>query len=109
MLKDNGWSISIATPELRPDQVSQVAQLKNTQGFAAFKPVEFTDDEIKALSEANTDIDNPKGKTRSERLRNVLFALFKHQDPIGVTFDQFYADMMEKIISHYKSKLPERD
>lgn len=107
-LKDLSWKITLNTPELAPQKVAELAALGNAQGFAAFNPVMFTDDEIKSLAEAKVEVDD-RSKTHSERLRNVLYALYKYQDPIGVEFSDFYRDSMEKIISHYKAKLPERE
>lgn len=108
-LKDGSMSIKINTPELSPTKIAQIMEMRNKQGFAAFRTLEFTPEELKGMSEADMDLDLKKGKSQSERLRNVLFALFKHTDPIGTDFPEFYRQNMERVIDHFKSKLPEID
>jgi hypothetical protein len=43
-------------------------------------------------------------KTPSQRLRSVLFVLYKEQERT-CTFDSFYSEHMEKFILHVKAKL----
>ena len=74
-------------------------------------PKDFT--EIKISPEEKEEIDNveihAEGKTKSQRLRNVLFVLHNqtHREPNQEhkDFKEFYTDEMEKIREHYKSKL----
>lgn len=108
-LKDGSLSIRLITPELPPNKVGEIYAMRNKLGYAAFQLEEFTPEELKDMSEANMDLDLKKGKSSSERLRNVLFALWKHEDPIGVDFNSYYTTKMETIIAHYKAKLPPRD
>lgn len=108
-LKDRSMSIKLNTPELSATKIAQIMEMRGKQGFAAFRLAEFTPDELRNLTEANLDLDLKKGKSQSERLRNVLFALFKHTDPIGTDFPEFYRQNMERVIDHFKSKLPEID
>ena len=49
----------------------------------------------------------PKPKTQSQRLRAVLFLLYEEDKKGHVTFESYYADLMERIINHYKTKLPQ--
>ncbi len=108
-MADGSLTISLATPELPENKVGQLFGMRNKQGFAAFQVEEFTPEELKDMAEANLDLDLKKGKSSSERLRDVLFVLWKHEDPIGVDFNSFYSTKMETIIAHYKSKLPPRE
>lgn len=108
-MSDGSLSITLGTPELAPAKVGEIYGMRNKQGFAAFNLQEFTPEELKDMAEANLDLDLKKGKSSSERLRDVLFVLWKHEDPIGVDFNSFYSTKMETIIAHYKSKLPPRE
>jgi len=45
------------------------------------------------------------GKTKSERLRSVLFRYWENQTIKDADFDSWYSLEMEKIINHYKDKL----
>tara|TARA_R110000744_G_scaffold240463_1_gene357866 strand:+ start:42 stop:422 length:381 start_codon:yes stop_codon:yes gene_type:complete len=55
-----------------------------------------------------------EGKTKSQRMKSVLHVLWtqrpcSNKDSANFKpFDQFYADEMERIISHYKDKLEDR-
>lgn len=52
------------------------------------------------------DVDyTQEGKTPWERLRNVLYAVFKEEKVVWL-FDDYYRQTMEKIINAYKAKLP---
>jgi len=58
--------------------------------------------EIKDIENIDPEIDS---KSKSERLRNVLYVLFQQQ-PEGYTdFKQFYADRMEKLIMQIRTRL----
>ena len=46
-----------------------------------------------------------EGKTKSQRLRNVLFVYHSQNPNSGVSFDEFYSKNMEDMIEHYKKKL----
>lgn len=85
----DGWmKIVIVTPELSIEDMAAILYAKK-QGIA---------DEI--------DIDyTQEGKTPSERLRNVLYAVFKDQKVVWI-FDDYYRAEMEKVINVYKAKLP---
>lgn len=45
-----------------------------------------------------------EGKTKSQRLRSVLY-VFHEQSDSNQTFKEFYSSKMEEIIEHYKNKL----
>jgi hypothetical protein len=51
-------------------------------------------------------VKEPKQKSQSQRLRAVLFLLYQEDNKSHVTFESYYADLMEKIINNYKTKLP---
>ena len=66
----------------------------------------LTEEEVEQIDKVDVQAE---GKTKSQRLRNVLFVLHsqKHREPNQkhIDFKEFYADEMEKVIEHYKSKL----
>lgn len=102
--KDRTVSVKIGTQELDPNKAGKVLVLQNKLCFVAIKETEFQPDEIEMLSKANEDIDTV-GKSSSERLRNVIYVLYK-QDNQGFTeFDSFYRNKMEAIINHLKTKI----
>src|SRR3990172_7788089 len=60
-------------------------------------PEEILIDEVKIQ-------DGRKLKTKSQRLRAVLFRYFEQVKP-DVEFEKFYEEKMESLIEHFKSKL----
>jgi hypothetical protein len=107
-LKDRTLSVNILTQELPPEKVAALFDFQNKLGFAAFKAEEFTDEEAQAMEEVPMDLDLSKGKSRSERLRNTLFVLWKGTEAGTRSFDAFYIEHMERLIEHFKAKIPQQ-
>lgn len=63
----------------------------------------LTQEEIDAIN--GVDI-KKEGKSKSQRLRNVLYLVHK-QLGTKQDFKDYYSDELEKIINHYKKKLNE--
>lgn len=103
-LKDKTLKIVFESQEPSPDQIIQVA--KNVQGFGylAFKKDDFKQAEIDALEGLKADYED-KGKSKSQRLKAVLYRVWE-QKPQGYdVFDDFYNARMEKLINHFKNGL----
>lgn len=96
--KDRSLRLSIETPELSPDEKVAFMDLQGINVDAYFKPLDY---EVADIKEVKTDLDT---KTPSQRLRAVLFLLWRQEGEIG-TYDEFYRLKMEKMIDHVKSKL----
>ena len=106
--KDKSVSMTFITQtEQSSEQFMEIDTLLNDSGTLFFKSNgNLTKEEIKALDSAEMEVE---GKTKSQRLRNVLFVYHKEVvQPLNNNsdFNSFYADEMERIIEHYKSKLP---
>lgn len=102
---DGSCVLKFETQEQTPAQVAHLHSLRNIFGAIYFSGnSEITEAERKELDALETDVfDNPK--TQSQRLRNVLFKLWK-QTPEGFAeFQGYYAFHTNKIIEHFKSKL----
>ena len=61
----------------------------------------LTDQEVDELDNVDIELE---GKTKSQRLRAVLFILWK-QENMEIDFKEFYATKMELLIQHIKNKL----
>lgn len=105
--KDKSITIRFETGEKSPSEVMQIHSLIDHFGYVYFKPEEMlTDKELNELDSIDTDLyDNPK--TQSQRLRNVLHVNWKHDDKGYKEFKDYYKSETDRIIDHYKSKLPE--
>lgn len=86
--KDKGMKIVLYTPEMSAVDMALLFEAQK-KGIADEIDVDYTQE----------------GKTPWERLRNVLYAVFKEEKRIGL-FDDYYRQAMEKIIEAYKAKLP---
>lgn len=106
--KDKTFSFTFTTDlEQNKEDINAIFDNLDNGGVLYFKSSGIiTDEEIKALEVAKI----PKeGKSKSQRLRNVLYLYWVNViEPIneGRNFNEFYAQEMERIIQHYKDKLP---
>ena len=102
--KTNSWEIKFETDENVPgDKIAIFADLKNKPGYMTVSS---------HLVEAEDIIDLPpirpvekSDKTPSERLRSVMFLLWKQNSEGFKTADEYYRFKMEKLINHYKDHL----
>jgi len=101
--KDRSVSLTFITSlEQSTDEFMELDSILNESGVLFFKSNgNLTKEEVKELE--STEIEN-EGKTKSQRLRNVLYILHQ-QTKKSQSFNDFYADKMEGIIQHFKYKL----
>lgn len=102
-LVDGGLKITIDTPELIPEDITTLMQLKNKEGYFVFKPNRIIEEDILTLPEEPVE-KFKKNKSPSERLYNTLFVYWSQQGSKGV-FDNFYKAYIEKKINEIKEKL----
>lgn len=103
-LKDKTLKLSFETQEPSPEQLTKIAKVSQKFGYLAFKEDNFKTDEIEVLNSLKSEYDD-KGKSKSQRLRAVLYKNFE-QDNLGYTvFDDYYNRKMEELITHFKNKL----
>jgi len=100
--KDKSVSLTFITQlEQTSEEFMKIDSLLNDSGVLYFKSNgNLTKEEINALDDVEIEVE---GKTKSQRLRNVLYILNKQNKDID--FHTFYADEMERIIEHFKGKL----
>lgn len=103
---DGTLKITLDTNELSPEKMAALFGLKKAVCYVAIKPEDFGQAELEALEAAEAEmIDNPR-KTYSKRLRDVMFRLWEANSEGFATFEPYYFAKMERIIAHYKGKLP---
>jgi hypothetical protein len=91
------------TPELSSLEKCALFDLQNKNCRALFEPTDYSTD-------GKIEIKNPLGtKSPSERLRGVLFVLYKQLCSSGKlkdkTYDTFYVEQLESVINSYKEQL----
>lgn len=97
--KDGSLGIRIETPELSEQERVEFMKLQPTVCTAIFDPIDETTD----IMEVKHEVD---AKTPSQRLRAVLFILYRQSDQ-DKPFSQFYDEKMEAIISKLKERIEE--
>lgn len=106
-LKDRSFNLSIHTSELNAEQKVIIDSLYDKAIFLFMKEAEqeITDSEVDILDELDEiDIDLER-KTLSQRLRSVLFVLWKQKPEGFKEFKDFYSFKMVGIITKIKNLL----
>jgi hypothetical protein len=104
MLKDKTVKISLAFQEQTPEVMAEVFRLCGSYGFVAIKEENFLPSELEAMDDLKADA---IGKSPSQRLRAVLYLLWKQDDEGFRDFGSYYHWRVERVIDFYKSKLDE--
>lgn len=95
---DKSVSLRFSTGELTSEEKVSISDYQLTQGWLLFSENPIQEEEIpKELAETGQ-------KTSSQRLRAVIFLLWKQRGSEG-DFSHFYASQMEHLIDLYKEKL----
>lgn len=99
--KDKSVTISFETNEKNVQQIMELHNLMGTYGGLVFKPEDqLTPQELKEIDDMSFEM---HGKSKSNRLRDVLYILHK-QEGEG-DFKDYYAEKMESIINQIKGRL----
>ena len=103
--KDRSVSITFTTDtEQSSEQFIELDELLSHSGVLYFKSNgQLTKEELNALDSA--EVEN-EGKSKSQRLRNVLFVLHKETNN-PMEFKEYYSQKMESIIQHLKDQIPD--
>lgn len=100
---DGTIKVTFGTNEMEANQAGQLFSLRNK-----FCKILLSDTNITAIEEKLIDEETIKDgkriKSKSQRLRGVLFKLFELENTTQ-SFDSWYDNKMEAIIDFYKSKL----
>tara|TARA_R100000781_G_C4060818_1_gene120937 strand:- start:507 stop:872 length:366 start_codon:yes stop_codon:yes gene_type:complete len=102
--KDRTASITFITQEITSQEIMNIDASLDQFGILYFRGEEkMNPDEIEELDNIDLDLyDEPK--SQSQRLRNVLYILWKQQGEKG-DYKKFYKQKTEEIIQHFKNKL----
>ena len=95
---DKSLGISFTTPELSSEEK---ALCMDYQGINVDMLITPLDELMDGVQKIDKDLES---KTSSQRLRSVLFVLWKQRGEEG-TFEDFYRGTMEKFIDSVKAKL----
>lgn len=96
--KDRSVGLRLNTPELTATVKAELMELQGINIDVFIKPLDTAPDDIVTV---DTDLN---AKSSSQRLRGVLFVLWKQLGE-KEDFNNYYQGVMEKIINHFKEKL----
>lgn len=102
---DKSWKIVMGTQELSPAEIGTLGSLQNQVCFVAINPNPFTNEEKDIIENTKAELAET-GKTQSQRLRGVLYVNWQHDQEGYGEFHDYYISKMDKVINHFKSKLP---
>jgi len=102
---DRSWKLIFGTQELTPEEIGRLGKAQQNICFLAINPDPFTSEQKEAIENTKADLVDT-GKSPSERLRGVLFVNWKTNAEGYDLFHDYYITKYEKLINHFKSKLP---
>jgi hypothetical protein len=97
--KDGGMRARLETQELTNEQKVVLLEYNNTFGHFLFQPNPVQEKDVPREAAKR------EGKTPGERLRGVLYLIYKESGGKEENFYQYYLTEMEKVINHYKTKI----
>ncbi len=103
-LKDRTYKLTFETNELTPEQFSAIGESLQNFGYLAFKKDAFKQKEKDMIQRLEADYED-KGKSKAQRLRNVLYCNWQRDNEGYKVPDDHYNHHMERMIAHWKNKL----
>jgi hypothetical protein len=88
-----------------PSEAGRLFALNQKMSYIAIKEESFQQSEVDMVEGLAVNPDDTKQRTPSQRLRAILYVSWKECDEGHPAFDSFYAQKIERIITHYKDKL----
>lgn len=101
-LKDKSVKITLETTELTPARAGELFTLLNSLATVYISPAEITQKELNQVDQIEPEM---PGKSPSQRMRNVLFILYKQDHEGHREFDGYYKAKMEKFIDELKNNI----
>ncbi len=102
--RDKSFKLIFGTNELTPDQVKEVSAALQKFIYLALKVDDFKTEEKEILDDLESGYEDTN-KSQSQRIRAVLFILWKQSTKGFEDFELYYKHMTEMYISHLKSKI----
>jgi hypothetical protein len=98
-MKDRSCKMTFITRELENNEFALLRDIRGAEGWLLFSLNEVQEKDIPEEA-----VEEVEGKTPSQRLRSVLFVLWK-QSKSELDFNIWYRSKMESIIQAIKNKL----
>lgn len=102
---DKTLKLTLGTQEATP-QAAELVMLNQKAVYVAIKEADFTVGEIDELEGLQSEFVDDTKKSPSRRLRSVLYRCWEQNNKGFEDSNLYYLHEMEKVIQHFKSKLP---
>jgi hypothetical protein len=103
--KDKTWKLTFGTNELSAEQAAELVKLNQEFCYLAIKKDEFKPRDLEILAGIQSEFEF-KEKPPGQRLQAVFYRLWEIDKQGYVDFHLYYRFQMEKLIEHFKTKLP---
>jgi len=104
-LADKTLKVTFETNELNPQDLLGLMENLHQFGYLAFKKEPFRAEEKEIMNDLKSDYQD-KGKSSSQRLRSVLYLMWRNNSEGFDSSVKHYEHHMEIIIRQYKNNLP---
>lgn len=101
---DGSLKLTFGTPELISTQCADLFTYRRKEILLMLSTGDITIEQKQALESTTKELKQIKGKSHSQRLREVLYILHS-QDNSMLTFDEYYTKKMENLIEIVKERL----
>ena len=102
---DKTIKVTLGTQELDPGTAAQLFVMHQSMAYVAIKEEMFNNAERDLISKLEADQIEYQSKTPSQRLRGIMYKMFEQDPQSFADFTRYYEYQMERLISHFKSKL----
>ena len=103
-LDDGGLRVTFLTNILSPDERAEIGRLLGEYGYLAFKQEDFTKGQVSVIDEMGGNI-KLDAKSPSQRIKQMLWLLWKKDNCGFDNFDRFYEWRMNKYINQISKEL----
>ena len=106
-VQDGTLKVTLALNEMKPETSAKVMQMVHKSVTVAISEQAITEDFLKGLDEIKPELPTKEPKTKSQRLRAVLYRVWETNNTTFETHTAHYDSCMETIIEHFKTKIQE--
>lgn len=101
-LKDGSVSLTIYTQELSPQKAAEIFTLRGKLSTVYVSPAEISQKELSLVDSIEPEL---PGKSPSQRMRNVLYIIWKQDNEGYKDFPQYYDAKMNVFIETLKQNI----
>lgn len=105
---DGSLKLTFGTPEIDSDTCAKLFKYRRKEVLMLISTGEISADQTKLIEDTTKELKQVKGKSHSQRLREVLYRLHE-QDTTMLSFTEYYSKKMESLIDLVKERLEDEE